>query len=80
MTNPAGSVVSVLPEHDCPACPSCKTTCGTPAREASEPGRWDGPGDATLWCPACGTAWAGEAADVEQAERAWKAWEESERR
>lgn len=68
------------PTTNCPACQSCSLPCATPAREAPQPGRWYGPAEATLWCPACGTAWVGNAADVEQAERAWKAWEESERR
>ena len=63
------------PHHDCPACPDCGSSLGTPTREVE---RWDGPRDATLFCPACGVGWVGTAVDVEQAERAWAAWEAHE--
>lgn len=67
------------PWHDCPACPKCQSTVGTPAR-LEEPGRWYGPADATLFCPACGAGWVGSAAELEQAERAQAAWDSCEER
>lgn len=67
------------PWHDCPACPKCNSTVGTPAR-LEEPGRWYGPDDATLFCPACGTGWVGSPEDVAQAEKAQAAWEACEER
>jgi hypothetical protein len=32
------------------------------------------PPESRLWCPACGTGWYGDEADVEKAERAWQAY------
>lgn len=65
----------VIAAHlDCPVCPECGLDCAVPAR-TQEPGRWHGPDDATLFCPACGTGWVGSAEDLAQAERAQAAWE-----
>ena len=64
------------PARDCPACPSCGLEMGTPilpARTGVE--RWDGPEDADLWCPSCGTGWKGTVEDLAQAMKAWIAYE-----
>lgn len=57
---------------DCPACPSCKATCGVPIRGNE---RFYGPAESRLLCPACGTGWYGADADVAKAEQAQHAWE-----
>ncbi len=61
---------------DGPDCPGCKAPLGTPIAEA-EVERWDGPGDANLFCPACGTGWVGSVADVTRAVAAWLSYEAS---
>jgi hypothetical protein len=61
---------------DCPRCPDEK--CGLPMSTPSsktERGRWYGPANARLWCPACGTGWYGTDGDVKRAEMAWAAYE-----
>ena len=65
------------PQHDAPDCPN---HCGdgtsglaTPIR-AAEIGRGEGPGNATLFCPSCGTGWAGSEEDMKRAEASWRAW------
>jgi hypothetical protein len=70
--------VSLAPEHDAPDCPN---RCGgginglaTPIA-AAEVERWDGPEEATLFCPMCGAGWVGSAADVELAAKSWSAYE-----
>lgn len=69
---------SLKPWHDCPSCPKCGLNCAVPARCSGARGRWYGPDDATLFCPACGSAWVGNEADVVQADKAQAAWEEHE--
>lgn len=61
------------PSTDCPTCPSCSVPCGVPIRESR--GRFRGPEEATLFCPACGSGWVGSAADEAQAEAAQAAWD-----
>jgi hypothetical protein len=67
---------------DCPPCPKCGGHTGTPASLECgvEPGRWYGPDNATLFCPACGTGWVGTVDDSLQAARAWIAYEEADTR
>jgi hypothetical protein len=60
--------------QDGPPCPKGCGSLGTPSH-ATEHGRWYGPENATLWCPACGTGWVGSQADVSLAEVAWRAYE-----
>ena len=66
--------------RDCPECPECKAKLGTPAHQdcGVEKGRWNGPENATLWCPSCGCGWVGTYAEVEQAWAAWRAYEASQ--
>jgi hypothetical protein len=59
---------------DCPNCPGCGLSLGTPITLA-EVERWDGPPEATLWCPSCGAGWLGSPADLARAEAAWLAYE-----
>lgn len=66
------------PWHDCPKCPHCGSRTAVPKRG------WDwnhraNPGD-NLACPACGGGWFGAPGEVDQAERALKAWENEKRR
>ena len=70
--------MELKPWHDCPACPSCSARVGCPARN-EEPGRWNGPPDSNLFCPACGTGWVGTGEELGQAEFSYRAWEEHER-
>jgi hypothetical protein len=65
----------VDPARDCPACPSCKLAVGTPVSAECGVDRWDGPANATLFCPACGTGWVGGEEDVAQAWASWRAYE-----
>ena len=73
------------PATDCPACPSCGGPFGTPIAEARgslghvDHGRWYGPDNATLFCPACGAGWVANEADHRQAVRAYLAWHRKER-
>jgi hypothetical protein len=67
----------IAPHHDAPDCPN---HCGdgtsglaTPIVSA-EIERWEGPGNATLFCPGCGAGWVGTAGDVARAEASWRAW------
>jgi hypothetical protein len=60
--------------HDCPACPNCSAAVGCPAAR-EERGRWYGPADSNLFCPACGTAWLGSPVEMAQALRAQDAWD-----
>lgn len=70
----------VDPARDCPPCPACKLEVGTPVHRdcGVEHGRWHGPTNATLFCPACGTGWIGTEADLAQAWAAWRAYEEEQ--
>ena len=63
---------------EAPKCPECGDPLGTPCNEECgvERGRWHGPPNATLKCPACGTGWVGT--DVEVAD-AWRSWVEFEK-
>lgn len=72
---PSQLVVDGIAPHDCPPCPEekCQARMGTPAH-TTERGRWYGPADATLWCPACGSGWVGTPAEVAWAESAWRAY------
>lgn len=48
--------------HDCPPCPECKEPLGTPIQDPNGVWlveRWDGLGDATIYCPSCGHGWKG---------------------
>lgn len=63
------------PWHDCPACPSCGARVGCPTRH-EEPGRWSGPEDANLYCPACHVGWRGDGEAVAHAEFAREAWDQ----
>jgi hypothetical protein len=67
----------VAPHHDCPPCQACGCPVGVPIR-TQEPGRWYGPDESTLFCPACGVGWIGTPDEVEQAEKAQAAWEQHE--
>lgn len=69
---------ALMPWHDCPSCPKCGMNCSVPASQAGTEGRWYGPPEATLFCPACGAGWVGDEADVAQAVRAQLAWEQHE--
>ena len=66
--------MTVDPARDCPVCPECYLALGTPI-VAAEVERWDGPDNATLYCPSCGEGWVGTEAEVQQAEKAWAAYE-----
>ena len=70
------------PWHDCPSgpCGCGPVGCLSPNRQRIylitvsrfridpySPGRWYGPQDATLFCPACGTGWHGTDEQIEQA-------------
>lgn len=71
----------MAPEHDCPACPACKSEVGTPIRDHAgdlTTDRWCGPGDATCWCPACGCGWVASPAELTQARRALAAYYRAE--
>lgn len=61
----------VPPWCDCPRCPSCQSPSGCPGR--TQP--W-GKGY-SLVCWACGHAWNGTEADVAQAEKAQRAYEQA---
>lgn len=63
------------PARDCPACPACKMELGTPIATDTGVTRWDGPPDATLWCPSCGTGWVGTEEEVARAWASWRAYE-----
>jgi hypothetical protein len=69
------------PEIDCPSCPECKSTVGTPVHDRRGERLCDrhaGDDDARLYCPACGHGWRGTDAELEQAQDAWDAYARSE--
>jgi hypothetical protein len=65
---------------EAPDCPECGAGCGTPVNSECgvERGRWHGPDDANLKCPACGTGWVGDDIDVADAWRAFVEYEQSQ--
>lgn len=65
---------TVDPARDCPPCPACGLELAMPVAESGQD-RWDGPDDATLFCPSCGTGWIGTSADLERARKSWVAYE-----
>lgn len=67
-------------ETTAPACPKCGAECGTPVNEECgvERGRWDGPPNANLNCPACGAGWIGDDVAVADAWRAFVEYEQAE--
>lgn len=67
-------VARKTPEQDCPNCPTCKEPLGTSLKRNGVE-RWYGPANANLFCPVCGTGWAGTEAEVAQANKAQDAWE-----
>ncbi len=67
-----------IPAHQ--KAPDCPNHCGdgldglaTPIVSAGIE-RWDGPPNATLFCPMCGTGWVGTVHDVLLAEASWAAY------
>lgn len=66
---------AVDPARDYPPCPSCKMELGTPIAHETMIERWDGPANATLFCPACGTGWVGSPEHLAQAWASWRAYE-----
>ena len=48
---------------------------GTPIARDTMVERWDGPPDATLFCPACGHGWVGTPEDLARAWASWRAYE-----
>lgn len=60
--------------HDCPPCPKGCGNIATPSSK-TEQGRWYGPPESRLWCPACGAGWYGSDAELRKAEDAWLAYE-----
>lgn len=64
--------------RDCPPCASCGEKIGTPIRDSRggmNADRWDGPPDATLFCPSCGAGWIGTPEHVAWASESWEAYE-----
>jgi hypothetical protein len=76
---PEGSWNHGLPWHAAPMCPR-KDRCG-PVGSLSpySEGRWYGPPDATLFCPACGHGWHGTDDEIEMALVAEVWWNAVER-
>ncbi len=73
------SVAAVIdPARNGPPCPECKTTLGTPISRVTGVERWNGPDNATIWCPACGLGWVGTIDEVIQAVTSWNAYENEE--
>lgn len=72
-------MADIDPARDCPPCPKCGCDLGTPIAEDTMVYRWDGPADATLFCPACGTGWVGTAEHLAQAWASWRAYEQEMR-
>lgn len=64
----------VDPARDCPTCPEGHPL-GTPISRETGVDRWDGPDDATLWCPMCGAGWKGSTQEYARAWRSWRAYE-----
>jgi hypothetical protein len=65
---------------EAPRCPKCQAPCGTPVNVECgvERGRWYGPDDANLKCPACGSAWIGDDQAVADAWRSFVEYEQKE--
>lgn len=59
---------------NCPPCPKCGCNVATPSSE-TEHGRWYGPPESRLWCPACGAGWYGSDDEVKAAQRAMDMYE-----
>lgn len=67
------------PEHNCPRCPHCGDRTGVPQRAWDWNHRAKPSEGHNLACPACGGGWVGTPEEVEQAERAQRAWEKFKR-
>ena len=64
----------LLPAHvNCPACPKCGWTGGTPFQVSGRACDYATDGH-NLYCPACGCGWAGTWDEVAKAVRSYAAW------
>lgn len=60
---------------DCPKCPHCGCFTLIPIEAAEDGWNHRAGGEHNLVCPACGMGTVGNAAEVEQAKAAQRAWE-----